>query len=225
MPSNPRRWPSTPARFRMPPLARYDLAALHRHITNGKLGSEVAVLLDEHDRQTLASSEVADDAAYVLEDARLDTFGRLVEDHELRAGGQRTGDAFALGNAGQFGPGDPAFAADQLPGGDLEREARLSDTACSPRALRSARMCWCKAFSTTTTPGQAASKSSSLVTSSPRALTSAPSRSSAILPTVIGLPSRRSSRSARSSKPSSGISAFLQSCFTNGCDVARTVRL
>ena len=69
-----------------------DLAALHHQVLVGQFGGKVVVLLDQDDRHGLAVGQHADDPADVLDDARLDAFGRLVEDQQLRAGRQRARD-------------------------------------------------------------------------------------------------------------------------------------
>src|SRR5438093_8394861 len=71
-------------------------AALHHQILVGELGGEVDVLLDEHDGHGLAVGQHADHAADVLDDRRLDAFGRLIEDQELRAGSKRACDGELL---------------------------------------------------------------------------------------------------------------------------------
>src|ERR1700681_2958414 len=76
--------------------ARDDLAALHDEVLVGERLREIVVLLDEEDRHLAGGRERADDALDVLDDGRLDAFGGLVEDEELRAHGERAPDGELL---------------------------------------------------------------------------------------------------------------------------------
>ncbi len=74
---------STPSRYHLPPF--------HHEVLIRQLGREVVVLLHKHDRHLSAAGQQADHAADVLDDRRLDAFGRLVEQQQRRARRQRAG--------------------------------------------------------------------------------------------------------------------------------------
>src|SRR4029079_17181788 len=76
--------------------ARDELAALHHQVLVRERAREVVVLLDEEDRELAGFRERADRALDVLDDRRLDAFGGLVEDEELRAHGERSPDGELL---------------------------------------------------------------------------------------------------------------------------------
>ena len=68
------------------------LAARQHHIAVGERTGEIVVLLDQQDRHLAFAGELADRSLDVLDDRRLDAFGRLVEDEQLRPHRQRAAD-------------------------------------------------------------------------------------------------------------------------------------
>src|SRR5205085_11824885 len=61
-----------------------DRTALHDGEMIAELAGEVEILLDQHDRDAAEIAQICDGAADVLDDRRLDAFGRLVEQQQTR---------------------------------------------------------------------------------------------------------------------------------------------
>ena len=68
---------------------RNELAALHDQAVIGQLLGEVAELLDQQNRYVAPFGQHSYHAADVLDDAELDTVGRLVQHQQSGFGGQR----------------------------------------------------------------------------------------------------------------------------------------
>ena len=62
----------------------------------GERAGEVEILLDQQDRHPPLPAQVGDGAADILDDGRLDAFGRLVEHEELRLHDEGAGDGELL---------------------------------------------------------------------------------------------------------------------------------
>src|SRR4029077_9589865 len=88
-----------------PQLAQ-DRALLDDQHALGQLGDELEVLLDQEDRHPLAVVQLAQDADQLLDDRRLDAFGRLVEEDQLRLAGEaaRDGQQLLLATAQRAAP-------------------------------------------------------------------------------------------------------------------------
>src|SRR6516162_1277021 len=68
------------------------LATLHDQPGGGEIAREVEILLDEEDRHRAAFDKSADYAFDVLDDLRMNSFGRLVEDEQVRPRDESEGD-------------------------------------------------------------------------------------------------------------------------------------
>src|SRR3984893_501633 len=73
-----------------------DGAAVHDGEMVAERAGKVEILLDQHDGDLAERAQIGDGAADILDDRRLDTFGRLVEQKEPRAHHQRTADGELL---------------------------------------------------------------------------------------------------------------------------------
>ena len=75
---------------------QHDLAAVHDREIVGQLVGELEILLDQQDRHVATLAQEGDGAADVLDDGRLDAFGRLVEHQQLGSHGERAADGKLL---------------------------------------------------------------------------------------------------------------------------------
>src|ERR1051326_1716211 len=66
-----------------------DGAAVHDGKIVAEFAREVEILLDQHDRDLAEVAQIADGAADVLDDRRLDTFGRFIEQEHARPHDER----------------------------------------------------------------------------------------------------------------------------------------
>src|SRR6202140_1794221 len=88
-----------------------DLAAIHHREGFGEFVDEVEILLDQEDGDVALVAEPCDGTADILDDRRLDTLGRLVEDEEARPGDEGAGDGeLLLLAAGEIAAATPEHA-------------------------------------------------------------------------------------------------------------------
>src|SRR5580692_1031273 len=73
-----------------------DGAAVHDGEMVAEFAGKVEILLDQHDGDLAERAQIGDGAADILDDRRLDTFGRLVEQKEPRPHHQRAADGELL---------------------------------------------------------------------------------------------------------------------------------
>ena len=69
-----------------------DLALLEDQQAIAEIGQEFEILLDDQDGQALLLAEPREYAVDLLDDRRLDAFGRLVEEKHMRLGNEATGE-------------------------------------------------------------------------------------------------------------------------------------
>src|SRR5271169_6444424 len=73
-----------------------DGAAVHDGEMVAEFAGKVEILLDQHDGDLAERAQIDDGTADILDDRRLDAFGRLVEQEEPRPHHQRTADGKLL---------------------------------------------------------------------------------------------------------------------------------
>ena len=75
---------------------RDDAAAIHDVEVLAELADEIEILLDDHDRQMQLVDELVQGVADLVDDARLNPFGRLVEQEDFRSADKGPGDGQLL---------------------------------------------------------------------------------------------------------------------------------
>src|SRR5207302_740009 len=70
----------------------FHRAAVHDRKIVAELAGKVEILFDQHDRHIAEAAQIGDGAADVLDDRRLNAFGRLVEQQQFRPHHQRPAD-------------------------------------------------------------------------------------------------------------------------------------
>src|ERR1700761_8482434 len=62
----------------------FDRAPVHHREIVAELAGKVEILLDQHDGDVAEATQIGDRAPNILDNRRLDTFGRLVEQQQFR---------------------------------------------------------------------------------------------------------------------------------------------